>query len=148
MPGGQAADRLRITPPRGFRFHPSLDAVRARAKPGNALSGRERAIVEEMTLHVIGKTQAILRTRHEILVHPLRIRIGEVVDEAAAPRAGLVRKPGWRTEGVLGVPDEKAKPLVSAAAKNAEPIVRSIVSEKVGKDRIAVAHIKDDKHLI
>ena len=89
----QTADGLRVAPPRRLGLHRFLDAARPRLETRDALRRRERAVVEEMPLHVIGEAQPVFGARHQVLVHALRIRIGEIVDETSGPRPGLIRDP-------------------------------------------------------
>ena len=126
--GGQAGDRVGIAPADRLGGHGFFDLGGAALKPGNILFLGQRPAIKEVAMRPVGKAQFILGILHQVLMHPLRVGKIEAVLIAATPWTRLVDHPTRGPQAVLGVANEKSKPLLPVAAARSPPVVRLVVT--------------------
>ena len=143
----QRGGHLRITPAGRLRHHGGVNLVGPHRKAGSGGHGRQRAVVEEMFLDVVGHSKAELRIGAELLPQILRVALSNTPTGGCSVRSGPIL--GTIQQGVLGIMGRKPEPtVIPGPIPLSVPVVGRRVPEEVRNRRIEISAVKNHQHVV
>ena len=143
----QRGGHLRITPAGRLRHHGRVNLVGPHRKAGPGGNRRQRAVVEEMLLNVVGHTKTKLRIGAELLPQILRVALSNTPTGGRSVRSGPIL--GHIQQGVFGIMGRKPEPaMMPGPIALSIPVVGRRVPEEVRNRRIEITAVKNHQHVV